>query len=56
MYYTIEYKILKKMKQNRRGKFFFANDFAALRNYKACSKALERLANQGNIMRVSRGI
>jgi hypothetical protein len=53
---TIENKILKKMKQNRRGKIFFANDFAALGNYKACSKALERLANQEEILRVSRGI
>ena len=54
--YTIENKILKKMKQNRRGKIFFAKDFVTLGNYKACSKALERLANQGEIMRVSRGI
>ena len=53
---SIEYKIYRKMKQNRRGKIFFANDFAALGNYKACSKALERLAKQGDIMRVSRGI
>ena len=56
MDYSIENKILKKMKQNRRGKIFFANDFAAVGNYKACSKALERLAKQGEIMRVSRGI
>jgi hypothetical protein len=56
MDYTIEYKILKKIKQNRRGKIFFANDFAAFGNYKAYSKALERLAKQGEIMRVSRGI
>ena len=54
--YTIEDKVLKKMKQNRRGKIFFAKDFIALGNYKACSKALERLANQGEIMRISRGI
>jgi hypothetical protein len=56
MYYTIENKIFKKMRQNKRGKVFFTNDFAALGNYKACSKALERLAKQGEIMRVSRGI
>ena len=56
MDHTVEDKILKKMKQNRRGKIFFANDFAALGNYKACSKALERLTNQGAILRVSRGI
>ena len=53
---TIEGKILKKMRQNRRGKIFFARDFAVFGNYKACGKALERLANQGAIMRVSRGI
>jgi hypothetical protein len=53
---TIEDKILKKMRQNRRGKIFFARDFAAFGSYKACGKALERLANQGAIMRVSRGI
>jgi predicted transcriptional regulator of viral defense system len=56
MHYTIENNILKKMKQNRRGKIFFTNDFAALGKYKACSKALERLAKEGEIMRVSRGI
>jgi len=56
MDYTIENKIFKKMKQNRRGKIFFAKDFAALGNYKACGKALERLANDEKIMRVSRGI
>lgn len=53
---TIENNIFKKMSQNRRGKIFFANDFTALGKYKACSKALERLANQEKIMRVSRGI
>jgi hypothetical protein len=39
MDYTIENKILKKMKQNRRGKIFFANDFAAFGTAKACNKA-----------------
>jgi len=56
MDYTIEDKVFKKMRQNKRGKFFFAKDFAALGNYKACGKALERLANDEKIMRVSRGI
>jgi len=56
MDYTIENKIYKKMMQNRRGKIYFAKDFAALGNYKACSKALERMANDGKIMRVNRGI
>jgi hypothetical protein len=53
---TLEYNILKKMKQNRRGKIFFANDFAVFGHVKACNKALERLTKQGEIMRVARGI
>ncbi|MDR0332437.1 MAG: type IV toxin-antitoxin system AbiEi family antitoxin domain-containing protein [Dysgonamonadaceae bacterium] len=53
---TIEDKIFMKMRQNRRGKIFFANDFDSIGNYKASSKALERLVNQEKIMRVSRGI
>ena len=56
MDYTVEDKIFKKMKQNRRGKIFFTKDFATSGNYRACGKALERLANDGKIMRVSRGI
>jgi hypothetical protein len=56
MEYTIEDNILKKMKQNKRGKIFFTNDFAAYGNGKACNKALERLTKQGRIMRVSRGV
>jgi hypothetical protein len=53
---TIGYNILRKMKQNRRGKIFFANDFADFGHAKACNKALERLTKQGEIMRVARGI
>jgi len=53
---SIEYKILKKMKQNRRGKTFFARDFAKFGNKNACYKALERLTKRGDIMRVTRGI
>jgi hypothetical protein len=56
MCYTVEEKILKKMKQARRGKIFFANDFATFGNQKACNKALERLVKQEEIIRVSRGI
>jgi hypothetical protein len=44
------------MKQNKRGKIFFASDFAKLGNYDACCKALERLTKRGDIMRVTRGI
>jgi hypothetical protein len=53
---TIVNKILKTMKQNRRGKIFFTNDFAKFGDYKSCNKALERLSKQGDIMRVTRGI
>ena len=44
------------MKQNRRGKTFFASDFAKFGNENACYKALERLTKRGDIMRVTRGI
>jgi len=56
MEHSIGNKILKKMRQNRRGKIFFTNDFVAFGDYKSCGKALERLTKQGEIMRVSRGI
>ncbi|MDR2683587.1 MAG: DUF6088 family protein [Dysgonamonadaceae bacterium] len=56
MDYTIEDKILKKMKQNNRGKIFFAKDFVELGNSKVCGKALEHLANESKVMRVCRGI
>ena len=44
------------MKKAKRGVVFFTTDFTAYGNSKSCSKALERLANQEKIMRVSRGI
>jgi len=53
---SLENKILRRMKQNKRGKVFFAKDFVAFGHYKACGKALERLVNRKKIMRVSRGI
>jgi hypothetical protein len=56
MDYTVENKILGRMRKARRGLVFFASDFAAYGNSKANSKALERLAKQGEIVRVSRGI
>ena len=49
-------KILKKMKQNRRGKVFFVKDFAELGDYDSLKKALTRLEKKGEIMRVTRGI
>jgi hypothetical protein len=53
---TIEHKIFERMKKAKRGVAFFASDFAAYGDTKACNKALERLAKQENIMRVTRGI
>lgn len=56
MDYTIENRTFELITKAKRGLVFFTSDFAALGNYKASSKALERLANQGKIVRVSRGI
>ena len=53
---SIENKIYRKMKQNRRGKIFFAKDFATLGDYDSCRKALERLVKKDKITRVSRGV
>ncbi len=56
MEYTIENKIFDRIKKAKRGVVFFASDFAAYGNSKACNKALERLVKQEKIMRVGRGI
>jgi len=56
MDYTIENKILERMKKAKRGLVFFTSDFTAYGNSKANNKALERLTKQGKIMRVGRGI
>ncbi|GHT21286.1 hypothetical protein AGMMS4957_09810 [Bacteroidia bacterium] len=56
MDYTVENKILTRMKKAKRGVAFFSSDFAAYGDTKACNKALERLTKQEKIMRVARGI
>lgn len=53
---TIENRILKKIKKARRGALFFADSFINISNQKAVSKALQRLVNAGEIIRVSTGI
>jgi len=53
---SVENKILAKMKQNRRGKIFFTDDFEQLGTYESCRKALEHLVKRDEVMRVSRGI
>ena len=49
-------KIIAKIKKARRGSLFFGEDFLRFGNSKAVAKALERLAQKGEISRVVRGI
>ena len=53
---SIDSKILEKIKKAKRGSLFYTEDFLSFGNYKAVSKALERLVNTNEISRVSRGI
>ena len=53
---SIDIKILEKIKKAKRGSLFYTEDFLSFGNYKAVSKALERLVNTNEISRVSRGI
>lgn len=52
----IELQILTKFRKARRGSLFFTEDFLRFGNSKAVSKALERLVEKGEIIRVARGI
>ncbi len=56
MNYNIELQILDKIKKAKRGSLFYTDDFLRFGNSKAISKALERLAEKGEITRVARGI
>ena len=53
---NIEIQILAKVKKARGGSLFFIDDFIDFGNYKAVSKALERLVEKNEIIRVARGI
>ena len=53
---SIDSKILKKIKKAKRGSLFYTEDFLSFGNYKAVSKALERLVNENELSRVARGI
>ena len=53
---SIDSKILKKIKKVKRGSLFYTEDFLSFGNYKAVSKALERLVNENELSRVARGI
>lgn len=54
--YSLENKILGKIKKAGRGSLFFTEDFLAFGNARAVAKALERLEKKESISRVARGI
>lgn len=56
MHQSIDNKILTKASKSGRGSIFFAADFATIGEAKAVHKALERLTNDGKIIRLARGI
>ena len=53
---SIDDKILARLRGRGRGYIFFSTDFTSLGESKSVLKALERLVNKGDIIRVSRGI
>ncbi|MBN1663909.1 MAG: hypothetical protein JW943_09940 [Deltaproteobacteria bacterium] len=53
---SIELQVLNKIKKARRGSLFFSDSFTSLGNAKAVGKALERLAQSGELYRVATGI
>lgn len=53
---SLENKVLTKIKKARRGSLFFIDDFISLGTAKTANKALERLVDKGEIIRVARGI
>ena len=53
---SIKKKVLEQIKKGKRGSLLFASDFMQLGEQKTISKALERLTNDGTILRISRGI
>jgi len=56
MAHSIEDKILVKIKKARRGSLFFVDSFLAFGTSKAVNKALERLVEKKEIIRVATGI
>lgn len=53
---SIESKILSRIKKCGRGNLLFASDFVRYGEQKTINKALERLAKEGIIVRISRGV
>lgn len=56
MFESTEDKILNKVKKCGRGSVFFIGDFISYGNRNAINKALERLTDKGQMIRVARGI
>ena len=56
MSYTIEYKIITKMKKAKRGTLFFSDNFSAFGNAETIRRTLNRLVEAGEIDRVASGI
>lgn len=56
MTYTIDDKIIANVSKRGRGTVIFPNEFSAVGNAKAVAKALERLVNDGTLIRLARGI
>jgi predicted transcriptional regulator of viral defense system len=52
----IESKILECIKKCGRGKLIFSLDFVRFGEQKTVNKVLERMAKEGTILRISRGI
>src|ERR1035437_1981710 len=48
--------IKRKIKRNRRGKIYFAADFATFGSHKSLNKALERLTGSGLLVRFAQGV
>ena len=53
---SIESKILNRIKKRGRGSVIFAADFVSYGEQKSVNKALERMTNDGTILRVARGV
>ena len=53
---TIENKILESIKKCGRGKLIFSSDFVRFAEQKTVNKVLERMAKDGTILRISRGV
>ena len=53
---SIETKILNRMKKSGRGAVLFASDFIRYGEKKSINKTLERMTNDGTILRIGRGI